>query len=117
MAESGKEIETRPDAANSTKSVNMASSGLQGMLACRFDGRGSVSRFFDDFNRYARLNACNDDQKLNLLPLCLSGIARDAFDALSETQKGTFTNAEAGLKKSFSGGSSVDCLATLRGLL
>lgn len=96
---------------------SMAMSGFRGMPLCRFDGRGSVSRFFDDFNSYSELNEWRDEQKLNLLPLCLDGIARDAFDALSESQKKKYADAEAGIRASFGGGgSAVDCLAALRSL-
>ena len=62
------------------------------------------------------MHSWDDAKKLDLLPLCLSGIARDAFDALSETERATFASAEAGLKASFSSQSSVDSHAALRDL-
>ena len=48
----------------------------------RFDGVGSLRRFIDDYDRYARLQGWDDGRKLDVLPLTLSGIARDAFDGL-----------------------------------
>ena len=46
----------------------------------QFDGKGSLSRFLDDYDRYARIQGWNDERKLDVLPLTLSGIARDAFE-------------------------------------
>lgn len=46
----------------------------------QFGGDGSLRRFLDDYDRYARIQGWNDERKLDVLPLTLSGIARDAFD-------------------------------------
>lgn len=86
------------------------------MAPARFSGSGSVHRFFDDFNRFARFMKWNNERKLDALPLCLSGIARDAFDALSDEQKQSYEAAEAGMKSSFTSRSSVDYYAALREL-
>ena len=73
-----------------------------------FDGRSPVRRFLDDFARYSRLHGWDDERKLDIFPLCLVGIARDAFDSLSTEQKGTFAGATAAFRASFVGRSSVD---------
>lgn len=81
-----------------------------------FDGRSSAPRFLDDFERYSRLQGWDDEKKLDIFPLCLVGIARDAFDSLSTDQKATFAGATAGFRASFSGRSSVDHHVALRAL-
>lgn len=81
-----------------------------------FDGRSSVQRFLDDFNRFGRLQGWSDEKKLDVFPLCLVGIARDAFESLSAEQQSTFEEATSGLKASFSSRSSVDHHVALRAL-
>ena len=82
----------------------------------RFSGEGCVRRFLDDFDRYSRLQNWADERKVDILPLCLSGIARDAFDALSHEQQRTFPGAADGLRAAFSQRSAVDYHLALRGL-
>lgn len=82
----------------------------------RFSGEGCIRRFLDDFERYARLQNWADERKVDILPLCLSGIARDAFDALSREQQGTFQTAADGLRAAFSKRSAIDYHLALRGL-
>lgn len=82
----------------------------------RFSGEGCVRRFLDDFDRYARLQSWSDDRKVDILPLCLSGIGRDAYDALSRDQQRTFQAAADGLRAAFSQRSAVDYHLALRGL-
>ena len=94
--------------------VGLGVNGLGGLA--RFDGRGPVSRFLDDFNRYSRLMTWDDAKKLDVLPLCLVGLARDAYDALTDEQKATFATIESGLKQSFHTRTSVDYHAALRDL-
>ena len=81
-----------------------------------FDGRSSLHRFLDDFERYSRLQGWDADKKLDIFPLCLVGIARDAFDSLSKDQKASFDEATKGLRASFSSRSSVDHHVALRAL-
>ena len=81
-----------------------------------FDGSGSVKRFLDDFERFSRLQNWDDAKKLDVFPLCLVGIARDAFDALGDDQKATFAGVKSGLINSFSSRSSVDHHVALRAL-
>ena len=42
-----------------------------------FKGNSSLSRFFDDFKSFADFKKWSVEQRLALLPLSLSGIARD----------------------------------------
>lgn len=81
-----------------------------------YNGNGCVRRFLDDFDRYARLQAWGEERKVDIFPLCLSGIARDAYDALSSAQQQTFQGAAEGLKSSFSQRSAVEYHLALRNL-
>ena len=81
-----------------------------------FDGLSSVKRFLDDFDRFSRLQGWDSDKKLDVFPLCLKGIARDAFDSLRDDQKVNFAGVSAGLRVSFSSRSSVDHHVALRHL-
>ena len=75
----------------------------------RFGGdSGSFARFVEDFSIFARLQRWEDDKKCDVFPLCLSGIARDAYDALSPDQKASFDLTVAGLQQSFSGRTPID---------
>ena len=84
----------------------------------RFSGASdSFERFVEDFDIFARLQQWNDDQKRDIFPLCLTGIARDAYDALTSEQKNSFEQTVSGIRPSFSGRSSIDChmlLTTLK---
>ena len=82
----------------------------------RFTGDGCVRRFLDDFDRYARLQHWGDEQKVDVLPLCLSGIGRDAYEALSKEERGSYEKAADGLRAAFSKRSAVDYHLALRGL-
>lgn len=82
----------------------------------RFSGEGCVRRFLDDFGRYASLQNWNDEQKVNILPLSLSGIGRDAYDALSKEQQKSYQTAADGLRAAFPQRSAVDYHLALRNL-
>ena len=82
----------------------------------RFSGEGDVRRFLDDFERYARLQSWGNDRKVDILPLCLSGISRDAYDALSKEQQKTYDGVAKGLRDAFSQRSAVDYHLALRSL-
>ena len=72
-----------------------------GIMMPRFNGHGPLRRFLDDFERYGKLKEWTGEQMCNVLPLSLTGIARDAFDSLSADQTSTFQKAVAGLKAAF----------------
>ena len=80
----------------------------------RFGGdSGSFARFVEDFSIFARLQRWEDDKKRDVFPLCLSGIARDAYDALSPECKASFDLTVASLQQSFSGRTPIDCHMSL----
>ena len=75
----------------------------------RFSGdSGSFERFVEDFDIFSRLQRWDDDRKADIFPMCLSGIARDAYDALRADQKSRYDFAVAGIKPSFTGRTQVD---------
>ena len=82
----------------------------------RFGGDGSLRRFLDDYDRYARIQGWNDERKLDVLPLTLSGIARDAFDGLPASQSRSFADVVQGLRSAFTKASVTDHHLTLRNL-
>ena len=49
------------------------------MKAPDFSGEGSFSRFSTDLDTFFTLHDFDDQLKLRFLPLCLTGVARDAF--------------------------------------
>ena len=87
-----------------------------GIVMPRFDGHGSLRRFLDDFERYGKLRKWTDEQMLNVLPLSLTGIARDAFDSLSADETSTFQRAAAGLRGAFASKTVAEHHLTLRDL-
>ena len=74
----------------------------------KFDGNGSLNRFVEDFTIYASLQGWDDAKKRTIVPLCLIGIARDAYDAIPEGRKETFDDVVSGLRKSFGAPSSLE---------
>ena len=82
----------------------------------RFDGDGSLRRFLDDYDRYARIQGWEEDRKLDVLPLTLSGIARDAFDGLPATQTSSYSGAVEGLRSAFTKASVTDHHLALRNM-
>ena len=82
----------------------------------KFDGEGSLNRFVEDFSIYASLQGWDDERKRTIVPLCLTGIARDAYDAIPESGRGTFNDVVAGLRKSFGAPSSLEKHLTLQNL-
>ena len=72
---------------SSDKSDKSARVDVTSLLSMpQFDGKGSLSRFLDDYDRYARIQGWDDERKLDVLPLTLSGIARDAFEGIPASQ-------------------------------
>ena len=86
------------------------------MKAPDFSGEGSFSRFSADLKTFYAIHAFNDDLKLRFLPLCLTGVARDAFEALSTDSRSSFDKAMHGLSESFGKPCALDAHARLRNL-
>ena len=82
-----------------------------------FGGKlGSVSRFISDFKTYVAFQVWDAPKQASLLPLCLTGIARDAYDGLPEASKKSISLAFDGLKKAFPSHSVVEAQVQLRGM-
>lgn len=81
-----------------------------------FTGVGSVTRFKDDFSIYASLQGWTVEKQRDVIPLCLSGIARDAYDSFSQVQKGSISTIFTALSDCFSGSSPLDSHLALRDL-
>lgn len=84
-------------------------------LPC-FDGNGSLRRYLDDFDRYARIQGWDETRKIDVLPLTLTGIARDAFDGLPASQICSFSGIVEGLRSAFTRASVTDHQLALRSL-
>ena len=91
--------------------------GLTLASAPKFSGEGSFTRFLTDLEAFFAFDpSLNDEQRLRFLPLCLTSVARDAFDSLTDSQRTTFKDAVDGLKGFFHRPSSVDAHSQLRSL-
>ena len=77
---------------------------------------GSFSRFLADLNTFYTYHSFDDDLKLRFLPLCLTSVARDAFEALPREESETYEGAVAGLKRSFDQSSTLEAHGRLREL-
>ena len=86
------------------------------MKAPDFAGVGSFVRFSSDLDTFYAIHNFNDDLKLRFLPLCLSGVARDAFEALPAGSRSTYKQAIEGMSKSFGTPNALDAHAKLRNL-
>ena len=86
------------------------------MRAPEFSGTEPFGRFKSDLDTYYAIHNFNDDLKLRFLPLCLKGVARDAFEALSEECRSTFDRAIVGLSNCFVKPCALDAHAKLRNL-
>ena len=75
---------------------------FSGLVMPSFGGQGSLGRFLDDFKRFALVQGWSEDQKANVFPLSLAGVARDAYDSLSPHQAASFEGAAEGLRAAFS---------------
>ena len=65
---------------------------------------GSLERFVEDFDIFARFQRWKDDRKTDVFPMCPSGIVRDAYDALRADQKTNYDLVVAGLNPITGGG-------------
>lgn len=81
-----------------------------------FSGTGKITRFIDDFKTFSVLQGWGDDKQIALLPLCLSGIARDAYDAVSEKHRKDISATFEHLKAAFPIDSTVEAQVQLRSL-
>ena len=82
-----------------------------------YNGRdGSFSRFKSDFDIFAQINSWTDQDKLLYLPLCLTGLARDAYEALDHSQRLSFSAAVDALRHSFAPVGVVEAHSRLQAL-
>lgn len=82
-----------------------------------YNGRdGTFARFKSDFDIFAQINSWTEQNKLLYLPLCLTGLARDAFEALDASQKLSFASAVDALRHSFAPVGVVEAHARLQTL-
>ena len=82
-----------------------------------FNGRdGSFSRFLSDYGTFAQLHSWTEREKLLYLPLCLSGLARDAFEAVDQSRRQSFTAVVEELRLSFAPVGAVEAHTRLQGL-
>ena len=75
---------------------------------------GSVSRFMQDFETFAFLQNFDGAKQASLLPLCLSGVARDAYDCLPHESKKSVKAAFIGLQKAFPSRGVIEAQVQLR---
>ena len=94
-------MENKPSVGASSASDESVPTVGTGLVMPKFDGHGSVQRFLDDFERYSKLQGWDEEQKSNVFPLSLTGVARDAFDGLPAHRASKFQEAAAGLKEAF----------------
>ena len=104
-----------PDDVKPGVSSGCGASGFS-IKAPDFYGEGSFTRFAADLDTYYTIHDFNDDLKLRFLPLCLSGVARDAFEALPADSRTTYEKAIRGLSANFGRPCALDAHAKLRNL-
>ena len=95
--------------------VDMATSSLSVGLP-QFSGSGSIHRFIEDFKTFSLIKTWDVAHQAAVLPLCLSGIARDAYDCLSSDVKGKISSALEGLQEAFPAKGAVEAQVQLRNL-
>ena len=81
-----------------------------------FDGKKSFARFTADYQTFAKMESWTADQQRTGLPLCLTGIARDAYDALTTAEKATLPTIYAALSSIFPADTPVSAHVKLRKL-
>ena len=86
------------------------------MSSPKFSGDGKFSRFLSDFDGFSSLHNWNDETRLKFLPLCLSGVARDAYESLTADQRASYQLTVAGLGTLFEKPSALDAHTKLRQL-
>ena len=90
--------------------------GMLPMKAPDFTGEGSFARFSADLDAFYAIHNFTDELKLRFLPLCLSGVARDAFEAIPAENRSTYENVIKVLSENFRKPSALDAHAKLRNL-
>lgn len=118
-SEENEEVKTGPEAeqTRSTGRVGGPFGGLSVTSAPKFSGEGSFERFLTDLKAFFAFDpSLNDEQRLRFLPLCLTGVARDAYDSLTDGQRATFSEAVEGLKGFFHRPNSIDAHSQLQSL-
>ena len=79
-----------------------------------FNGRdGSFGRFQSDLGIFAQLHSWTEGEKLLYLPLCLTGLARDAYESLEHGQRQSFSSVMEALRLSFAPVGVVEAHAKL----
>ena len=85
--------------------------------APKFSGEGKFVRFLTDLEAFFAFDpSLSDEQRQRYLPLCLTGVPRDAYDSLTDSQRTTFKDAVDGLKEFFHRPNSVDAHSQLQSL-
>ena len=69
-----------------------------------------------EFKIFAVLHDWEDKKQLTPFPLCLPGIARDAYDGLSDKWKKDFQSVLDALEAAIPSGGPVEAQVKLRGL-
>ena len=79
-------------------------------------GSGAFKRFLDDLGTFFVYHKFNDELKLRFLPLCLTAVARDDFEALPAGERATYSAAVEALSQFFDRSSTLDAHSRLREL-
>ena len=77
---------------------------------------GSFRRFLADLDTFFVFHNFSDELKLRFLPLCLTAVARDAFEALPSDGRVTYGTAVEGLCQFFDRSSTLEAHSRLREL-
>ena len=80
------------------------------------DNGPSCNRFLADLDTFFTFHNFDDELKLRFLPLCLTGFARDAFEALPREERDTYSRAVAALRHSFVKPCALDAYSRLQQL-
>ena len=85
--------------------------------APKFSGtEGGFDRFSADLDTFFTFHNFDDDLKLRFLPLCLTGYARDAFEAMSRDERDTYSRAVIALRRAFVKPCALDAHSRLQQL-
>ena len=99
--------------------VRRGAGGTFSMEAPKFagtEGGSKFDRFSADLDTFYTFHNFDDDLKLRFLPLCLTGYARDAYEALPREEKDTYSRAVAALRRSFVKPCALDAHSRLQQL-
>ena len=76
----------------------------------------ACDRFLADLDTFYTFHSVDDEFKLRFLPLCLTGFARDAFEALPREERDTFSRAASALRHLFIKPCALDAHSQLQQL-